>query len=379
MRITRTVAWAAAMAALALTVSACSSDDGSTPEETTALSAEAQEALDAAYAGFGSDLSGLAPAEPEPGLSLYVMSCGESSATCAGPAAAMVEAAEAAGWTGTIVDGKLNPEGFATAIRQAVAADADVLVPVGISCSTAAAAFAEAKAAGVVIVGGGGVDDCDPQGWDSDRIWLADPPSPTGMFGALGMLQADYVFGQTNGNPQAVVINLTSNPWGQLITDAFDAQLGTLGAGQVLETVNITDVETADGSFIQKVTSALLANPDANSLIVPIDALLVNGLAAAIDQAGLADQLVVVGNFGSEAALEMIRAGQPGITAVIATAQDWEAWGSIDTAIRVMDGQDVVQVGYTIQAVDADHNMPESGKYNGSIDWMSAYLESWGR
>ena len=38
-----------------------------------------------------------------------------------------------------VVDGKLSPEGFATAIRQAVAGGADVLVPVGISCSAAAA------------------------------------------------------------------------------------------------------------------------------------------------------------------------------------------------------------------------------------------------
>src|SRR5690606_42028638 len=132
---------------------------------TSARRAEAQAPLDVAYEGIGSTLDDLEPAEPEAGLTFYVMSCGEVAATCAAPAAAMVEAAEAAGWDGNLVDGKLSPEGFATALRQAVAGGADVLVPVGISCSAAAAAFAEAKAAGVTIVGGGGVDDCDPKGW----------------------------------------------------------------------------------------------------------------------------------------------------------------------------------------------------------------------
>ena len=384
MKITRKFAIAAGIAALALTVSACTTgDDGggatTAPTEPTEISAEAQAALDQAYEGFGLTLDDLEPATPEPGLNFYVMSCGESVATCAAPAAAMVEAAEAAGWNGNIVDGKLSPEGFATAIRQAVAGGADVLVPVGISCSSAAAAFAEAKAAGVTIVGGGGVDDCDPQGWDAMRLWLSDPPMPTGPFGAMGMLQADYAFGKTDGDVKAVIVNMTSNPWGQLITDAFSAQLGALGGGEVLEQVDVSDPEAADGTLNQKVTSALLANPDANALIVPTDAYLVNGLAAAISQAGLADKLVVVGNFGSEAALDMIRSGQPGITATVGSAQIWEAWGSIDTAIRVLDGKAPAFIGQQIMAVDKDHNMPDSGPFDGTVDWQDAFLTAWGK
>ena len=72
-------------------------------------------------------------------------------------------------------------------------------------------------------------------------------------------------------------------------------------------------MEGADGTKDQKIVSALLANPEANSLVMPTDGYLVGGLAAAIDQAGLADKLVVVGGFGSEAAIDMIRNGQPGV------------------------------------------------------------------
>lgn len=373
------LAMAGAALALSLTLTACSSgDDSGSSDSTASLSPAAQAALDSAYTGIGSDLSDLASVTPQSGLKFYVMSCGQSNATCAAPAGAMADAAKAAGWDATIVDGKLSPDGFATAIRQAIAGGADVLVPVGISCSSAAAAFAEAKAAGITIVGGGGLDDCTPKAWDSERLWLDNPPVPS-PFVALGKLQADYTFGKTNGDPKAVAINLTSNPWGAAVVGGYTDELAKLGGGEVVATVDVSDPESADGSFVQKTISVLLAHPEANSLVVATDAYLVNGLAAAIAQAGLADKLTVVGGFGSEAALDMIRSGQPGITATIGQAQVWEAWGSIDTAIRVRAGEKPAYIGQSLQAVDAEHNLPASGPYDGSIDWKSKFLKAWGK
>jgi len=374
---------AAAVFAAAISLTACTTgdvtDDATTGgSETAELSAEAQAALDKAYEGVGSTLEEIPAVTVEEGLNFYVMSCGESNPTCSQPAAAMADAAETAGWNATIVDGKLNPEGFATAIRQAIAGGADVLVPVGISCSAAQAAFQEAKDAGVTIVGGGGVDDCDPKLWDSERLWLEDAPLPS-PFMVMGMLQADYVFGKTDGDPKTVVVNMTSNPWGALVTEAFQNELKALGGGEAVEIVDISDVESADGSLNQKIVSALLAHPEANSLVMPTDGYLVGGLAAAIDQAGLADKIISVGGFGSEAAIDMIRNGQPGITATIGQAMIWEAWGSVDTAIRVRAGQDPIFIGQSLQAVDKDHNLPESGPYDGSIDWQSKMLEAWGK
>lgn len=380
MRTARKLTLAAALAALALTMSACSTDGGSTATSSSSAtgSAAAQAALQTAYTGIGSKLDDLTAAKPKEGINLYIMSCGESNATCAAPAAAMADAAKTAGWKATIVDGKLSPEGFATAIRQAVAGGANVLVPVGISCSAAAAAFKEAKDAGVTIIGGGGQDDCSPKLWDSERLWLADAPVPT-PFHAIGKLQADYTWGKTDGKLNAVVVNMSSNPWGSLVTSAYTDEVKALGSGEIVATVDISDPESADGSFVQKIVSVLLAHPDANALVMPTDAYLVNGLAAAINQAGLADKVITVGGFGSEAALDMIRTGQPGITATIGQAQTWEAWGSIDTAIRVLDGEKPAYIGQSVQAVDADHNLPKSGPYNGSVDWKSKFLTAWGK
>ncbi|GGH33615.1 sugar ABC transporter substrate-binding protein [Microbacterium album] len=367
----------AALAVASLALAACSTEEADAPGADDAVaSVEAQEALERAYTGIGSTLEDLEPTSPEEGLKLYVMSCGEQLASCHLPSVAVVEAAEAAGWSGQIVDGKLNPEGFATAIRQAIAGGADVLVPIGISCGAAAAAFAEAKAAGVTIVGGGGVDDCDPQVWDSERLWLPDMQSS--FFHVFGELMADYVYGKNDGDVKAIVINSTTNAWGPWITEAFEEHTAELG-GEVLAVIDVSDPETANNSYLQKVTSALLDNPDANSLIVPTDSYLETGLAAAVSQAGFADQLTVIGGFGGDGAIDMIRNGQPGITATVAMGNGWQGWGSVDTAIRVRNGQAPAFIGQSIQVVDAARNLPESGPYEGSVDYRALFLESWGK
>jgi len=378
-RTTKKFAVAAAIAAIALALSACS-DGGTAPAETTApeetASADAQTALDRAFEGIGSTLEDLSEVPAGESLNLYVVSCGEQVPGCAVPAAAVKEAGEVVGWTATIADGKLNPEGFATAIRQGIAGGADVIIPIGIGCGVAQAAFKEAVDAGISIVGGGGVDDCDPKLWASGRLWLPDY-TPVQQWEAFGQLQADYAFGKTNGDVKAVVLNFTGQVWGPWITDGFTAELEETG-GEVLATVDVSDPEVGDGSFVQKVTTALLSQPDANVLIVPIDGWLTNGLAAALVQAGLDEQLLVIGRSGDEPALDLIRQGGAGIDATIGSAVQWGAWGSVDTALRVLAGEEPAYIGESMQAIDADNNMPESGPYQGSVDFRELFEAAWG-
>lgn len=369
---------AAGAVALALTLGACSSGSETSSAETAgSLSAEAQEALDRAYAGVGSDLSDLPPVTAPDDINFYSVSCGESVPSCAINSAAMKEAAEAVGWTATIADGKLSPEGFATAIRQGIAGGADVISPVGIGCGVAQAAFQEAVDAGTKIIGGGGVDDCDPKLWASERLWMQDT-TPQQQWEQFGAQQADYVWGANNGKVGAIVLNFTTQTWGGWLTDGFKNQLAKLGNGEVIETINISDPEIADGSYLQKVTTAILSHPEANALVVPVDGWLSNGLATALVSAGVDEQLTVIGRGGDEPVLDLIRQGGAGVDATIGFAYQWGAWGSIDTALRVLAGQDPVYIGESSQAIDANHNLPDSGAYQGSVDYKTMFKKAWG-
>jgi len=361
-------------AALVLTGCTTGTD---TPSDSTdsALSPEAQAALDTAFAGIGGDLV-LEPAAAPEGINLFVVSCGEQVPGCSFPAATVAEAGEAAGWTATIADGKLNPEGFAAAIRQGIAGGADVIIPIGIGCGVAAAAFQEAVDAGIIVIGGGGVDDCDPKLWASERLWLEDY-TPVQQWNSYGKLQADYAFGSKDGDVEAVVLNFTGQVWGQWITDGFTSELDALGSGEILETIDVSDQEVGDGSFVQKVTTALLNHPDVNTLVVPIDGMLSNGLAQAILQTGV--DLLVIGRGGEAPVVDMIRQGGSGVTADVGYASEWGSWGSVDTAIRILNGQEPVYIGEPIQVLDADNNLPDAGGYAGGTDFKSIFLEAWGR
>lgn len=365
-----------AVAVLALT--GCSEGGtGGGPVASGERTAAAQEALDRAFEGVGSDLADLPPVTAKPGVNFYSVSCGESVPSCATNTAAMVEAAEAVGWTASIADGKLSPEGFATATRQAIAGGANVISPVGIGCAVAQAAFQEAKDAGITVVGGGSVDDCDPKLWASERLWLEDS-TPMSQWQSFGAQQADYAYGMTNGDVKAIALNFTTQAWGPWITEGFENQLGTLGGGEVVDTIDISDPEVADGSFIQKVTTAILSHPEANTLIVPVDGWLSNGLASALVSAGVDEQLLVIGRGGDAPVLDLIRQGGSGVDATVGFAYAWGAWGSVDTAMRVLAGQEPVYIGEPAQVIDAEHNMPASGAYEGDVDYKAAFKAAWG-
>ncbi|MFT4123075.1 MAG: substrate-binding domain-containing protein [Microbacteriaceae bacterium] len=382
MKIGKYLAAGVAVAIAGAALTGCS--DGSTSDDSSAtatstLSAAAQAALETAYTGQGSTLSDLPSVDVPSGITLGIMSCGQSQPGCSGPAAAMQDAADELGWDSEIADGKLTPDGFAAAIRQLVADGVDAIIPIGIPCQAAQAAFQEAKDAGIVIVGGGGTDGCDPQIWDSARLWV-DGLTDDDQFAVIGQLQADYAYGVNDGDVEAITLTSTGAGWGQTITDGFTDELTTLGSGEVVEDIQVSGTEESDSSFVAKVTSALVAHPEVNTLVVPVSAwLTANGLAAAIVQAGRTD-ITVVARGGEEAVLDLIEQGDSGVTATIGYSSDWGAWGSVDTVARILAGDDPQEIGDWVQAIDADNNLPDSGDYTGpaDVDWKTAFLTAWG-
>ncbi len=81
--------------------------------------------------------------------------------------------------------------------------------------------------------------------------------------------------------------------------------------------------------------------------------------------------------FGDAANMDLIRGGQ-GQGAAVGYATQWGAYGSVDTAIRVVNGEKAVVQGDGMQMVDKDNNMPATGDYTGNVDFKSAYKKIWG-
>jgi ribose transport system substrate-binding protein len=130
-------------------------------------------------------------------------------------------------------------------------------------------------------------------------------------------------------------------------------------------------------TFTTKVVEAAKSS-GANAIIVPADEwLTTGGLAAAIARDAKTSKLVVVGYGGTATALDLIRSGRAGLTATVGQAFDWMGWGAVDAIVRVYAGAPTVVIGDAMQVIDADHNMPETGKYTGDFDYEAKYTGLW--
>ena len=368
---------AGALLAVSLLTAAC----GSTATTTSSgdLSSASKQYLDIAYKGA----TGTPPTDPvtaPKGVSLWVMSCGEQVTGCSTPAAGVVEAGKALGWSTHLCDGQLNPTGFANCIRQAASAKAKVLIPIGIDCSSAKQAFVEAKAAGVTIVGGGGTNCNGADGkpiWATERIQLENQTLQQFME-LTGKLQADYLIGKANGKAKVLVINFTDQVWGPWITAGFKTELAKCKDCSTVGTLDLSNNDFISNVAVQKFSSALLKASTANGIIVPVDGWLTGGLAQAVVQSGRSNSITVIGRFGDKGNNDLIRNNQ-GEDATVGYPAAWGAWGSVDEAARVLAGHQPVPEGDGAAVIDKDHNLPAAGQdYEGGLDYKAAYQKTWG-
>jgi ribose transport system substrate-binding protein len=376
-RNTRGALAALVMVALAL-LSACSSAGTTTGSSDGPTSGDATKALDAAYTGV-TGTPPTSPTTPKPGVNLWVVSCGQSIPSCATPVAGVEEAAKAVGWTVNMCDGQLNPTGWGNCIRQATSAKADVIIPVGIDCIAVQAPMQEADAKGVTLVGGG-ASDCDAAGGKAlmatERLQLANT-SIKQYWELNGKLQADWIIGKTDGQAKVLLLTFTDPIWGPWITEGFKTELATCADCTVVSTLDIANNDFVNNTAAQKFSSALLADQTVNAISVPVGGWMQAGLSQAIQASGRAAKLSVSSGFGDASTMDLIRTAGFSFGA-LGYASQWGAWGSVDEAIRVLNGEDPVVEGDGFQMVDKDNNLPESGDYTGSVDFKAAYEKLWG-
>ncbi|MGY1773562.1 sugar ABC transporter substrate-binding protein [Blastococcus sp. SYSU D00813] len=386
----RTRLGAVAGIALAVVLSACSSpsevesDSGSGSSASGSgdggsVSSDSQELLDVAYEGQLGTPPTTATTPPQD-VEVWVVSCGEQVPSCAAPVAGAVDAAETVGWTVNVCDGQLNPNGWGTCVRQAVSAGADVIIPVGIDCPSIQQPFQEARDAGVTVVGGGGAD-CDSVGgealWASERLQL-EGVSAQDLYELQGKLAADWLIGRTDGQAKVLHLVFTDPLWGPWLAQGFEDEMATCAECEIVSTLEYSNSDVGGGTLPQKFSTALLQAPDANAVFVPVSGVLNAGLGQAVVASGRSADLSVIAALPVTPSYDAIR-GDAGLDAVVGYPIEWGGWGSVDTAIRVLNGEEPQVQGDGFQVVDAENNLPEAGQpFTGGVDFEAAYREAWG-
>lgn len=375
-----------AVAALVICAAACGTsstgDSAAAPISSAAAAAEARAALTKAYAG----ISGEPPtvtSRPTPGVTMWVVSCGQQSVGCVEPTEAALAAGRAAGWDVHMCDGKLSATGWGSCVRRAIDARADVIITEGVDCPAIQAPLTEAKAAGIVTINAGGFD-CDIAG--GERLYSAVTQPLTGWTikeyrAHIGALQADYVIGKTNGRARVLLVNFTDPVWGPIITEGFKTELAAACTGcELVKQLNIGNKEMINNTLGTKFASALLANPTVNAVVFPVEAFLQVGIGAAITSSGRRGQLTVIGNSGNAPNLDIIRDGGTQDGDVGYSAEQL-SWAAVDDAIRLLAGAKPAEsAGVGLVVVDKDHNLPtmKGRPYTPSFDFVSHYRKGWG-
>ncbi|MFF5078235.1 sugar ABC transporter substrate-binding protein [Actinoplanes sp. NPDC000266] len=372
--------WLATMAAvLAVTAAGCSSGSAENSAAQGATSDAAKQALQAAYTG-ATGVPPTASTTPKKGVKAWVVSCGQQLPSCTTPTNGIVEAAKAIGWEVNVCDGKLSPDGWGSCVDQAATAKADVVFPVGIDCASVKAPFEAAAKAGVKIIGAGG-SDCTATGgtavFATERLQL-DGVAIDEYWKKAGAAVANYLIGSTDGKANVLELKFTDPVWGPWLSQGFEAQIATCSTCKIVGTLDIANADLGSSAGTDKFSAALQKFTDANAVYVPVGGWMSTGFAAAVKASGRASSLVVASGFGDASALDLVR-NNDGLNAVLGYATEWGSYGSVDEAIRVLNGEKPVVEGDGFQVVDAKTNMPASGDYiGGDVDFKTKYRALWG-
>jgi ABC-type sugar transport system substrate-binding protein len=198
--------------------------------------------------------------------------------------------------------------------------------------------------------------------------------SPDGA--AEGKAIADAMIVNNNGKADALFLADAEFGLPVAILNAARKELATCTTCKVETDLNFTAAEIQT-TLPSRVTAALLANPNVNSVLVGYDPPIPT-LAPAIDNAGLGQKVKLYSQIGTAGALKFLRAGDV-LVADIGSSEDWNAYACVDEGIRLLDGMPLVQENLPIKVMTKDNAPPEGKPFSGDgVDYPSKYKALWG-
>ncbi|WP_347350591.1 substrate-binding domain-containing protein [Intrasporangium sp.] len=387
MKLTRIRRHLSAVAAVVLTaaLAACGTAD-SDPQSGSAAQAAPGAGVAAVQGDFDRWIKGTSVAPPvadspkaAAGKHIWIISCGQSNASCARGTKGAQDAAAAIGWEATVYDTKGNLSTAGDGIRQAIAGRADGIFMYFIDCSYAQQPLAEAKAAGIPVVQAEGID-CN----------IADPKSPSLFTHSVSYEEGPLLtWLESFGASLAALLVTETNGRGNILFVADNVAIGTQNVikGYKREMAKCPDCtsEVVEYSFdqltagvSQQVQQKLLQKPDTDAVGVAYDGILQGGVSVAVLQSIRGGRhLVLAAGEGSAPTMDLVRKGS--VVGGSGLDNEWEGWSGVDNLNRIMQGAPGVGSGIGIQLYDKEHNVPASGPYVATVDYQAAYRKAWAR
>jgi ribose transport system substrate-binding protein len=372
-----------AVAVLAAGLAACGSSSSatnaagpaSTPQSSTSGTAAELAAL---YKGnIGRPPTSGPPAAK--GKRILIVSCGQQTLSCVSGAQGAMEAAKAIGWQAQIYDGKFNPALYGTGVQQGISEKVDGIVLDAIDCATVRPQLEEARKAGIKIVSLAAYDCNDPSIggkplFDGQVLFNGDPDVRASAFRHADM-QARFAAAKQNGKAKVILFKLDAFLATKYMREGLERGFKSCPGCQIVDEVPLAPSDIGP-ALQQKVQSAILQHPEANTIMSGFDVLLLAGVEAGVRASGRGSQIKLFGAEGYAPTADLARQGL--VAGGVAVPAVWQGWAAIDELNRIFNGEQAVHEGLGFQAWDKDHNLGASGGWQTTVKYQTAYKKLWG-
>lgn len=286
------------------------------------------------------------------------------------------EAAKALGWKYTTINVERGAEGIQRAFSSALALkpEPDAIILSGFPAATYAEQLAEAKKRGIKVVANSVTDE--PR----------TPTTPDAVITGTPQVQkwgkdvAAYVAANSKGSGNVAVFNISA--FGVLVEfeKAFTEALAEWCPDCKVRSVDqqLTDIGTTTP---QSVVSEFQRDPDLEWAVFGQGDVAI-GVPAALQSAGMADKVRVVGESANEANLEALKTGDE--EAWTGYASPYLGWAAIDAAARLIVGDDVTpaEEAFAPSQIITQENVEQvvtsdKGYYIGVEDYPAQFKKLW--
>jgi ribose transport system substrate-binding protein len=322
------------------------------------------------------------PTAPNPVVrnkSVWLISCSNGIPSCTNVWDAAGGVAKSAGWKVTRVDGKQNPNVQGNAIRQAIAAHADLIGVSSIDCAAVKGPLEEAKKANIPVVSSTGLD-CDPPLFSANNV-----ANGTSNYKAaleqLGGIEGLWVASKLNplGGGQVIVeVNPFTEAGNAITAGAKDAVKKWCPKCQIIDLVlNAPDFVPPKAQ--QKAQALLAKYPQAKALIALTDDVILAGVGSAIAASGRTDKdFFVASGAASPQGIKLMRQNSPQVDFNVGISAEGRGYELFDAMLSLLHGTKPVPAGNAWQAFDKTRGMPTGADYVAPVDFKSLYYKRWG-
>ena len=189
---------------------------------------------------------------------------------------------------------------------------------------------------------------------------------------------ANWAIADSGGTAQVALQTVNDIPVVKEFHDSFVATMEENCPGCAVTVVNNTIPQTGNGEVVGTVVAAVQRDPSIDYVVTGTGGQVFTGLAAALDAAGLGDQVKIGGGAGTPTNLTNVQAGTEDAYTLFPVS--YTAWSMVDIVLRYMQDLDFDpdgNGGLPTQLLTQDVDFEISEDFNKPEDWQAQLEELW--